>query len=229
MRKIIFLLICFWVGGISDLLAEKPVVLVRQVKEETLKTKPKKPKEAKKQKNEDGIRKGWTFGILPSVAFDPDLGFQYGLLSNIYYFGDGSQYPEYLHSFYVEAAYTTKRYGLFRFCYDSKFLIPKHRLTVDLSYLPDEMCDFTGYNGYQSVYNYKWGDPKSKEYISRAFYKHKRSLFRVAADIQGPIAGNWFWNAGIGVLGYSIGNVNLNMINKGKKKDDLLPTDVEGM
>ena len=56
------------------------------------------------------IRTGWNFGVLPSVAFDADLGFQYGALTNIYYFGDGSTYPDYLHSFYAEAAYTTKHF-----------------------------------------------------------------------------------------------------------------------
>ena len=50
------------------------------------------------------VRTGWNFGVLPSVAFDADLGFQYGALTNIYYFGDGSTYPDYLHSFYAEAA-----------------------------------------------------------------------------------------------------------------------------
>ena len=40
------------------------------------------------------IKTGWNFGVLPSVAFDADLGFQGGALTNIYYYGDGSQYPE---------------------------------------------------------------------------------------------------------------------------------------
>ena len=60
------------------------------------------------------IKTGWNFGVLPSVAFDADLGFQGGALTNIYYYGDGSQYPEYIHSLYAEAAYTTKNYGIFR-------------------------------------------------------------------------------------------------------------------
>ena len=72
------------------------------------------------------IKTGWNFGALPSVAFDADLGFQGGALANIYYYGDGSQYPEYIHSLYAEAAYTTKNYGIFRVNYDSKYLIPKH-------------------------------------------------------------------------------------------------------
>lgn len=169
------------------------------------------------------VKKGWNFGALPSVAYDADLGFQGGALANVYYYGDGSQYPEYIHSFYVEAAYTTKRYGLFRFFYDSKYLIPNHRLSVDMSYLPDAMCDFYGFNGYQSVYNpswHKWNKNVDKmdttAYQSRAFYKYKRDLVRFAADIEGNISGNWKWNAGLGVLGYMIGECDINMLN-GKK------------
>lgn len=170
------------------------------------------------------VKTGWNFGILPSIAYDADLGFQFGALSNIYYYGDGSQYPEYIHSFYVEAAYTTKRYGLFRFFYDSKYLIPDHRLTVDVSYLPDAMCDFYGYNGYQTLYHMGWHNAKkdSSEYLSRAFYKYKRDLMRVAADIEGTISGSWKWNAGLGVLGYMIDECDIAMLN-GKRQ----PTDIK--
>jgi len=185
--------------------------------------KTEKKGKKKKEKNPDGIRTGWTFGILPSVAFDADLGFQGGLLSNIYYFGDGSTYPDYMHSLYFEAAYTTKHYGLFRFSYDSKYLIPKHRFSFDATYIPDAMCDFLGYNGYQSVYNANWRNDKHKEYISRAFYKYRRDLVRVAADIQGPIKDKWKWAAGIGMLYYNTGSVKIDMINKGKKASKRLP------
>lgn len=169
------------------------------------------------------IRKGWTFGALPSVSYDADYGFQYGALTNIYYFGDGSTYPEYLHSLYLEASYTTKRYGVFRFFYDSKFLIPNHRLTVDMSYLPDALSDFYGFNGYQAIYNPGWTNDESDMYVSRAFYKMKRDLFRFATDIQGGLSNNWYWNAGAGVLGYKIGNVDVDMLNKGKDAEDQLP------
>ena len=190
----------------------------------TEKKDPDKQKKEKPKKEKDAVRTGWTFGILPSVGFDSDLGFQFGALSNIYYFGDGSQYPDYLHSLYIEAAYTTKRYGIFRFQYDSKYLIPKHRLTIDVSYLPDAMSDFFGYNGYQSVYNHGWINAKSEDdYITRAFYKFKRDIFRIAGDIQGNLGGQWHWNAGLGMLMYNISAVDINMINKGKKEDKILP------
>jgi len=186
----------------------------------------------RKKKNEDGIRTGWTFGVLPSVSYDADLGFQFGALTNIYYFGDGSTYPEYLHSFYAEASYTTKRYGVFRLFYDSKYLIPKHRLTIDMSYLPDAMCDFTGFNGYQSIFNDNWRNSKKysaeEGYKSRAFYKYKRDLFRFSADIEGKIHSYWNWNIGVGVLGYLTGPVNLGIINSGKKDENKLP-DIDGL
>lgn len=193
--------------------------------------KKEKIKKEKKEKSTDSVRKGWTFGILPSVAYDADKGFQGGILSNIYYFGDGSQYPEYLHSLYFEAAYTTKHCGLFRFMYDSKYLIPKHRLTVDVSYMPDAICDFYGYNGYQTVVNNDWiNDKKFPEtYKSRVFYKSKRDMLRISGDISGTISGKWYWNAGLGVQWFSIGSVNIDMINKGKKADKMLPTGVEGL
>lgn len=177
------------------------------------------------------IKRGWNFGALPSVAFDADLGFQGGALANIYYYGDGSQYPEYIHSIYAEAAYTTKNYGIFRVNYDSKYLIPKHRLTLDATYQPDAMCDFYGYNGYQSVYDqdfHKWKKDKSKmgdvaQYQSRAFYKYKRDLFRFAADIEGTIWKNIKWNAGLGVLGYMIDECDIDMLNGKKKYDPNIP------
>lgn len=177
------------------------------------------------------IKTGWNFGILPSIAYDADYGFQGGVLTNVYYYGDGSQYPEYIHSLYLEAAYTTKHHGIFRFNYDSKYLIPGYRLTLDATYLPDAMCDFYGFNGYQAKYNYNWHNwtkkasdpqyvidhPECTEYRTRVFYKYKRDLIRVAGDIEGTIYKDLKWNAGLGVLGYLVGDCDINMLN-GKRE-----------
>ncbi|MCR4828371.1 MAG: BamA/TamA family outer membrane protein [Bacteroidales bacterium] len=166
------------------------------------------------------VRQGWTFGVLPSVAYDADLGLQYGALTNIYYFGDGSTYPEYLHSFYAEAAYTTKHFGIFRTAYDSKHLIPGHRLSIDLTYLPDQMCDFYGFNGYQSRYVAEYANQDNAAYISRAYYKYRRDLFRFSADIQGTISKPWYWNAGIGLLHFNVGTVDIDRLNSFTSNED---------
>lgn len=171
------------------------------------------------QSEQPNVRTGWTFGVLPSFSYDADLGLQLGLLTNIYYFGDGHTYPEYLHSFYAEAATTSKHYGLYRVSYDSKYLIPGHRLSVDLTYLPDAMCDFYGFNGYQTLYL-----AENLDEVSRAYYKMKRNMFRFSADLQGEISKPFYWNVGLGLLNYDNGTVDVDRLNRyANESSDPLP------
>lgn len=174
------------------------------------------------------VKTGWNFGALPSVAFDADLGFQYGALTNIFYYGDGSTYPEYMHSIYAESAYTTKKNGLFRLDFDSRSLIPDHQLTIDIAYIPDAMCDFAGFNGYQSVYNAEWSDDESADYRSRAFYKYRRNMFRATADIQGSLSDLVKWNIGCGAFIFDVSDVNIGKLNRGQSDDKKLP-DIDGL
>ena len=209
-------------------LVAMPLAAQEQVPDSTVTdttvVKIKKLKRRKKPQEVDSlgrkIKTGWNFGILPSVAYDADYGFQGGVLTNIYYYGDGSQYPEYIHSLYFEAAYTTKHHGIFRFNYDSKYVIPGYRLTLDATYLPDAMCDFYGFNGYEANYDYRvhsWNKNTAQMdtnlYTSRVFYKYKRDLIRIAGDIEGTIYKDLKWNAGLGVLGYLIDDCDINMLN----------------
>ena len=166
------------------------------------------------------IKRGWNFGILPDVSYDADLGFQGGILTNIYDYGDGSYYPDYRQMFFFEAAYSTKHYGTLRFNYDTRHLIPNHHLSIDATYLPDAMCDFYGFNGYQSKYQYEWHhwskNPKNMDtiqYVSRAFYKYRRDFFRLCADIDRDLSPHWKVNLGIGVLGYLTGRCDFARLN----------------
>jgi len=47
-------------------------------------------------------KKRFSFSGLPVVAYDADMGFQYGAVGNMYDFGDWSSYPEYRHAVKVE-------------------------------------------------------------------------------------------------------------------------------
>ena len=172
---------------------------------------------------QNDAKTGWTFGLLPSVAYDADLGFQYGALTNIYYYGDGSTYPEYLHSIYLEANRTTKKSGLFRLNFDSRALVPGLHVSADISYMPEEMYDFSGFNGHQAVVNSDWTDDGSSIYRSRAFYKYYHDLFRVTTDLQGVISDKFKWNAGAGVLVFNAGSVNIDKLNRGQSDDKKLP------
>lgn len=170
----------------------------------------------------DRIKTGWNLGGLPAVSYNTDLGFQYGVLLNLFHYGDGSIYPKYRHNFYAEVSRHTKGSGINRFFYDSKYLIPNVRVTADVSYLPDKMYDFYGFNGYQAVYNASWCDSQSPEYRSRAFYKYDRKLLRFTSDFQGKFKdGGFGWVAGLGLYGYKIDTVDITSLNKGKSSNTL--------
>lgn len=152
--------------------------------------------DASKQK----VKKGWNFGLLPAISYNSDLGFQYGALCDIFYFGDG-KFPEYVHKFNVEVSQYTKGSGVYHFFYDSKYLLKGIRATLDVSYLTDKMMDFYGYNGYKAIYDESKG---------ASFYKMDRRMTRATADFQGKLGGNFRWAAGIGYYKYDISTVKLD-------------------
>ena len=76
------------------------------------------------QDKAEKIKTGWNFGPLPAVSYNSDLGFQYGALCDIFYFGDGGTYPTYLHKFNVELSHYTMGETIAHLFYDSKYLIP---------------------------------------------------------------------------------------------------------
>jgi len=147
------------------------------------------------------MKQGWNFGPLPAVSYNSDQGYQYGALCDIFYFGNGSTFPEYMHKFNVEVSRYTKGSAVYHIFYDSKYLFSKVRTTMDISYLTDKMMDFYGFNGYMSAYNDSYG---------KSYYKIDRKLMRAIADFQGRISDNMGWAAGIGVYKYTTGAVTLD-------------------
>jgi hypothetical protein len=172
------------------------------------------------------VKTGWNFGALPVLGYDSDMGFQYGALANIYYYGDGSTYPQYFHSFYFEVSRYTKGTGINQFFFDSKKLIPKIRVTTDVTYLTEKALNFYGFNGYESVYNHAWENDKedSATYKTRVFYRHQRDLLRIGADFQGRFFHkNLLWLAGFTYIKVHTGPVNVDNLNKGVKESKKLP------
>jgi len=152
-------------------------------------------------------KKGLSFGALPAVSYDSDLGFQYGALVNLYLYGDGSRFPKYDHSLYLELSTYTKGTTIARLRYDSERLIPNVRTTLDISYITDQMSDFYGYNGYQSVYN-----PTLVTSSNRLFYKNEKDMFRAKADFQG-----YFGDSKLGwVAGYTFYHFKMDTVNNTK-------------
>jgi hypothetical protein len=153
---------------------------------------------------EQQIKQGFGFGALPAISYDSDLGFQYGALVNLYLYGDGSHFPKYDHSIYMELSTYTKGTSIARFRYDSEQLIPTVRTTVDISYVTDQMSDFYGFNGYQSVY-----DPAQVTNSNNLFYKYEKDMFRAKADFQGTFGDSKIgWEAGYTFYHFKLDTVN---------------------
>lgn len=180
----------------------------------------------KQSPKQEKIKTGWNVGGLPVIAFDTDLGFEYGALVQLFNYGDGTTYPQYKHMVYAEVSRYTKGSGINRLYYDSKYLIPGLRLTSDLAYLTDKTYDFYGFNGYESNFNDKWIDDTQPDgiYQSRAFYKYDRKLTRFTTDLQGKLNDKRFgWVAGVGLYNFQIDTVDIDKLNKGKSSNDKLP------
>ncbi|MCF6169647.1 MAG: hypothetical protein L3J31_00900 [Bacteroidales bacterium] len=186
--------------------------------------------EVEKDLKADKIKTGWNFGALPVISFDSDLGLQLGALTNLYHYGDGSRYPLYDHSLYLEASWFLKGSGIFRFYYDSDRLIHGIRTSLDVSYIPDRTFKFFGFNGYEAVYNQSWEDDAGPDYKSRVFYRLNRKFMRVKLDFQGKISSKKFlWLAGADWYSISTSPVDVAHLNKGKSDDKLLPDSVDGL
>lgn len=177
-----------------------------------------------KEKKEAKIPTGLSFGGLPTISYDADMGFQYGGLVSLYDYGDGTLYPSYKQMMKLEISRYTKGSGTNQLFYDAKNLLPHHlRLTVDLSYLTEKALDFYGFNGYESYYNKNFTDEQSADYITRVFYKDLRKMFRFTADLQGQLSGEHLhWLAGFGIMNIKMGRVDFNSINKNKDEEDKL-------
>jgi outer membrane protein assembly factor BamA len=177
----------------------------------------------KSVKKTDKIKTGWNLGALPVIAYDTDIGFKYGALVNLYYYGDGTQYPKYRHSLYLEWNHTTKGSGTSQFVYDSEYLIPGIRVSAEASYLTEQSLDFYGFNGYESKYDPDLEDEDNAKYLSRMYYNMDRRLTRFKADFQGKITGKEFrWLAGIEFNNAKMGTVDVDKLNKGKDVEDQL-------
>jgi hypothetical protein len=158
----------------------------------------------------DSVKTGWNFGVLPAVSFDSNLGLQYGGLINLFYFGNGSAYPSYLHSIYAEVSQYTKGTTVFRTYYDSKYLLPGLRATVDVAYLTDKMMKLHGFNGYRAAYRTGY-----LEQYGEGFYSYDRKLFRVVSSLQGDLGERMRWVAGVDLYSYKTAAVDRGSLKLG--------------
>jgi len=167
---------------------------------------------------QEAVKKGLNLGVLPAVSYNSDEGFQYGAILNLFNYGDGTRYPKYDQTYYLELSKFTKGSTILRFYFDSDQLLKGIRTFVDLSYITEDMLDFYGFNGYQSNYSY------SRDTANRAFYKMSQKQLRLLVDLKGPLPiEHLYWEASYNFVNYKNASVDYARLNENNDRPDLTP------
>ena len=162
------------------------------------------------QAQEREMKTGWTLSALPCATYSSDMGFQYGAFGDIYNYGEGNTYPDPLHKISWEVSHFTKGRTRFYLAYDSKYLIPKMRLTASATYIMDPLYNFYGFNAPAYPFDpnlnfnkdyYNVTPPTGVVYDNAipgvAFYNMRRDMARLQVDMRGRIADHLHWGGGI--------------------------------
>ena len=171
------------------------------------------------QEKEKEVKTGWSMGVLPCATYSVDNGLQYGAFGDVYYYGDGSTYPDPLHKISWEASHFTKGKTRLYLGYDSKYLIPNMRVNASVTYVDDPMYNFWGFNGTPALQNYDlWtnkGITEGKPDFGKSvnYYGMSRKMFRVLANVQGRITDNLNWAAGVNFWNWQMGDMRESQKN----------------
>ena len=125
------------------------------------------------------VKEGWILGVFPTLTYSNTLGFQFGACGNVFYYGDGTSYPDPLHKFSFEASHFTKGRSRFWLALDSKSLLPRWRVTLSTLYIMDPLYYFYGYNGAAQFYSSQLND--------ELHYNINRNIFQAFANFQRPL------------------------------------------
>ena len=194
-------------------------------------------KREKKQKDTTGVKTGLNFGPLPAIGYSTDLGWHYGALTDIYWYGDGSKYPEYIWKANVEVSRYSKGNTVFHTFFDSKYLVPGVRMSAAVSYFLNNTYNFYGFNGNASLYNRDLDRIVKVGYNGQApgigTYIMKRDIFRIMTCFQGEFGDSGFgWAAGLNYTWFRCGdarNKGLYDTTENKKGDPVWTNEVPSL
>ena len=164
------------------------------------------------EEKEKEVKTGWSFGVLPTATYSVDNGFQAGLFGDVYYYGDGSTYPDPLHKISWEGSYFTHSHRMrFYLAYDSKYLVPGMRINASATYVRDPLYSFWGFNGPASLANldnpYDYWTNKTTDIN---YFGMSRDMLRILANVQGHITDHLNWAAGVNFWNWKLGDMRDN-------------------
>ena len=149
---------------------------------------------------------GWVFTPFPDVSYNTDIGLNLGGFCDFFYYGDGTDYPNFQHHIAVCGAWATKGSWYLHGMFDSKTLIHGSRVTGSLTYRDASMNNFYGFNGLHSPY---FPELDLNQDTRDAYYTDHRRVLRAAATIQRPVSGKLNWMAGAVLRSIAISDFDL--------------------
>ncbi len=144
--------------------------------------------EDEKNKTEKNSR--YSFGVIPALAFDSDLGFKYGAVVNLFDFGDTKFPPHYEQYLFIKLTNTTKGTLNLQALLESETMINKAKVVAEASYFADRKLDFFGFNGTDVTYGKEFTEPENSDFKNKNFYAHHRNFLRLRFDLQKYLAGS---------------------------------------
>lgn len=142
---------------------------------------------------EEKPRTGWSFISLPNLSYNSDLGLSLGAWGDLFYYGDGSQGPNFLHHLGFSGAYMTKGSWFLHAFFDSDSLIPGISLRSSATYRDVPADSFYGFNGIASPFD----QTRELNAATRtAYYTYQHRYVRVSLLGSGTLSGRWCWLGG---------------------------------
>ena len=120
---------------------------------------------------------GWDVVVLPSVSYNTDLGFHYGVYGNAFYYGQGERcsYPHFRHKLSFEASRYTSKQSLLYLQYDGCGLPGGIDISATGRWQTDPYYYFWGYNGLPFL---------SRQTNALPYYRHHRRYLMLNGQIS---------------------------------------------
>ncbi|TVQ19899.1 MAG: hypothetical protein EA361_00465 [Bacteroidetes bacterium] len=139
--------------------------------------------------NDNTPRSPISWGIIPALAFDADLGLKYGGVINIFDYGNYDIFPKYHQHLFIRLINTTGGTLQAQALLESDKIIPGVKIIAEASHIKDTRFEFFGFNAANAVFEAPFRDATHAAFISEHFYSLSRSLTRLRIDLQTHITG----------------------------------------
>jgi hypothetical protein len=145
-----------------------------------------------------------SFGFVPILSYDSDIGLRYGVVANFFHYNDTINRKDcYSDNIFLRIFNTTKNSFQTQFLTESDNLIKTSKVFIEASYMRDKSFEFYGFNGTENIYDNSYTNENGSCFLSENFYKSDRTLTRIRFDIQKNIGSpKWRVLGGISYTNY---------------------------